>query len=341
MTTIDIATRFPRTSLRDALERARKSERWVFPDLVCSSITLLYGRSNVAKSYLVCGMLLSLMIEGRDFLGLQPTDPGKEWRPAVLATDPGADGEYAERIDAGSPEGVDLEVPTYFIGMTKRADEWEALTDHLIAEGYNFVVLDNLMGASGDTNNTEACTVVFDGLNRLVSKGIPVVVLHHETEHRGKTEIGAPPMGSSVVVQKPRVWAQVRKTNRKALRGGNVGIYVQGNKLDQPYDLIVKPADTGLAPVFSVVGRSVFDAETGEPATKKQNRDKGTMDRRSDEADWIVEHCQGLSQRDAAKAATDADAFGREVNDRYIGRYLVGSVLTRKAGPNGTVWARM
>jgi AAA domain len=147
---INVKIRFPRTSLQEAYERSKHAERWVFSETVCSSVTLIYGRSNVGKSYLVASMLLSLLIEGREFLGMQPIDSGKLWKPAILWTDPGSDEEYADRICKHLPEGAEVEIPLFHIGKTTTANEWEALTGFLLADGFNFVVLDNLMGATGD-----------------------------------------------------------------------------------------------------------------------------------------------------------------------------------------------
>lgn len=104
---------------------------------------------------------------------------GQLWKPAILWTDPGSDEEYAERIYPHLPDADDdVEIAIYWLGRTRRTDEWTALTDALVAAGINFVVLDNLMGATGDTNQAGDTTTVFDGLTRLVSRGVPVVVIH-------------------------------------------------------------------------------------------------------------------------------------------------------------------
>ncbi|WP_375487843.1 hypothetical protein [uncultured Mycobacterium sp.] len=101
-------------------------------------------------------MLLALLIDGREFLGMQPTDTAKLWKPAILWTDPGSDEEYGERVCEHLPEGAQVDVPMFRVGRTTRADEWEALAEFLLAEGFNFVVLDNLMGIAGDTNDADA-----------------------------------------------------------------------------------------------------------------------------------------------------------------------------------------
>ena len=287
---INVAIRFPRTSLREAYERSKHAERWVFPETICSSVTLIYGRSNVGKSYLVASIRLSLLIEGREFLGMQPIDSEKFWKPAILWTDPGSDEEYAERVCKHLPDGVEVEIPMFHIGKTTTANEWEALTDCLLKDGFNFVVLDNLMGATGDTNNPDAVTTVFDGMTRLTNRGIPVVIIHHESEH-GSSKPGGPSMGASVIVQKARTWMQVRQTAKRKLRGGNMALVVQGNGLGQPQQVVAEPM-TG--PTYRVLNRGPWAAED------KPKPD--SLDQNSRVAVWIVDNCQGLGVNKVAPA---------------------------------------
>ncbi len=254
---IDVKNRFPRTSLKAAYERSKHAERWVFSDTVCASVTLIYGRSNVGKSYLIASMLLSLLIEEREFLGMHPIDEARLWKPAILWTDPGSDEEYAERICRHLPDGVAVDIPMFHIGKTTVANEWEALTGFLLEEGFNFVVLDNLMGATGDTNNPDVVTTVFDGMTRLTNRGIPVVIIHHESEH-GPSSPGRPPMGASVIVQKARTWIQVRQTAKRKLRGGSMELVIHSNALAQPQQVIAEPM-TG--PAYRVLNRGPWDTE--------------------------------------------------------------------------------
>lgn len=294
---IDVDSRFPRTSLQDAWTRSQQSEKWVFPDTICSTVTMLYGRSNVGKSFLVSSMLLSLMVDGREFLGMQPTDRTKAWRPAILWTDPGSDEEYAERLYPELPG--EAEVGIFQIGRTTYADEWEALADHLVSEGFNFVVVDNLQGATGDTNESGTVTTVFDGLTRLTNRGVPVVVLHHESE-KGRLAVGAAPMGTSTALQKSRAWIQVRQSNRRNLRGGNTALVIQSNALSQPQQLVAEPL---AGPAYRVLNRGPWEPKeaSGDEVKPKEKRSKATLDQRNELASWLVENCQGLSQRKAAE----------------------------------------
>ncbi|NKS15122.1 AAA family ATPase [Rhodococcus hoagii] len=332
--TIDIVSRFPRSTTKEAYERSKQHERWVFPDVICSSVTMIYGRSNVGKSYLVSSLLLSLLVEDRDFLGLQPTDRTKLWKPAILWTDPGSDEEYGDRIHTALAD-VEFDVPAYYIGRTARGDEWEALADHLLAEGINFVVLDNLMGATGDTNDAAVMTTVFDGLTRLTNRGVPVVVLHHESE-KGMTVAGATSMGASAAIQKSRVWIQVRQTNKRKLRGGNTALVIRSNLLDQPQEIVVEPM---AGPDYKVLKRGPWVSRNDIDDQPKQKRSEETLDENARMAHWVVGNLQGVGVNQAAvRLAEEFNKSRATCRDKLI-RGPVAALLHRTGKDESTTWA--
>lgn len=312
---------------------SQQSERWVFKDTICSSVTLIYGKSNVGKSYLVSSMVSSLLVDGREFLGMQPVDKSKLWRPAIVSTDPGTLQDYGEQIFETIPNPTGDEVDLFEGALTLDPTRWELFADEVVANGNNFVVLDNLMGLTGDTNSSERCTVVFDAMAKLNSQGIPTVLLHHESEH-GFSATGANPMGSSVIVQKSRQWIQVRQTNRKGLRGGNTAMIIRGNRLEQPQQLVAAPM---AGPNFKVLNRGAWESTTVE-AVKKQDRTKTTLDANADMANWVVDNCQGKSLRAAA------DALAKEFPTHSAGTHrnsLSGGSLSKLVNRSGTTWTRV
>lgn len=334
---IDVGTRFPVTSLREAYDRSQQSERWVFKDTVCSSVTLLYGKSAVGKSYLVSSMLLSLLVKDRDFLGMQPEDTTKTWRPVILWTDPGSDEEYGERIYEDMPEGMEAELPLVHVGSTTRQDEWDALTEWLIESGFNFVVLDNLMGVTGDTNESTVVTRVFDGLTRLTQRGVPVVVLHHESEH-GPSRAGAEPMGASVIVQKSRCWVQVRQSMKRKARGGNAALVIQGNSLDQPRQIVAEPLR---GPNYRVIQNGPWVAKSDEDESPKpQKRDRSTLDRNADMAAWVVDNCQGKGLNETAGMLAEKFSKGTATCRDSLMRGALSSLLDRTGDGASAVWSR-
>lgn len=331
---IDIAKRFPYTSLQAAWERSQQTEQWVFPDTICSSVTMIYGRSNVGKSYLVSSLILSLLVDGREFLGMEPTDRTKLWRPAVLCTDPGSEEEYGKRIHPYADGG---DVDLFYVGRTVKTEEWSALTDYLLSKGNNFVVLDNLMGATGDTNDAGHMTTVFDGLAQLTRKGVPVVLLHHESE-KGPAVPGAAPMGSSNAVQKSRTWIQVRQTNRRKLRGGNTALVIQSNSLEQPQQVVGEPL---AGPDYRVLNRGPWAPadEVDDSKPKAEKRAKDTLDERAEMARWVVEHCQGKGLNAAATAtAQEFEKSPATVKEQMM-RGALSKLLTRTGDGTAATWS--
>jgi hypothetical protein len=283
-------------------------------------------------------MLLSLLIEDREFLGMQPTDPGKLWKAAILWTDPGSDDEYADRIYPHVPDGTDDRVVMRHVGITTSSSEWEALTECLLAEGVNIVVLDNLTGATGDPNSVPAATAVFDGLTRLTNWGIPVVIIHHESEH-GYSRAGAEPMGASVIVQKSRTWIQVRQTARRKLRGGNTALIIRGNALGQPQQLVAEPL---AGPNYRVIIKEPWVDEDDRPKRedKPGNKPKRSRPTDQDVAEWIIENCQGKGvTRVKSELAT---RFPHRAEDTWRDQLIRGSLsklLTRGGEADNTSWS--
>ncbi len=322
---IDVAKRFPVGCIWEAYERSKQTERWVFHETICSSLTLIYGRSGVGKSYLVNSMLLSMLLPEQEFLEMQPSDPTKVWKPVILWTDPGGDEEYAERLCIHLPEGT--RVPTIHVGRTIRIDEWDGLTELILSESFNFVVVDNLCGMAGDTNDATALTTVFDGLTKLTNKGIPVVVIHHESE-KGKHVVGAEPLGLSNISQKSRASIQVRQTNRRGLRGGNTGLIIKGRALEQPQSLIATPD----SPNYRVLKRGPWVDDDGRKNDSQKDDDNTRIAR------WVVDNCQGVGVNEAAKRV--AEKFGGKAETRRtaLRQGALSKLLHRAGSESATTW---
>lgn len=324
-------------SIRTAYELSLAEPEWVFPNTIAGSVTMIYGRSNTGKSYLVGEMLLALLVEGRTFLGMEPVDTDKAWRPAILTTDPGALTEYGKRVFPLLPEDAPLFLRQ--IGRTAHENRVTALADEIVGNGYNFVVVDNLMGVTGDTNDVSAMTTVFDGLTRLTAVGIPVVVIHHESE-KGLTVPGAAPMGASESVQKSRAWIQVRQTRRRGLRGGNVALVVQSNQLDQPEEIVAEP---GPGPNYRVLKRGPWvsrDEKAAEAEGKpKHNRTAAVKDKNARAADWLVANGQGLGVNAAARAlAAEFDGSSATWRDKLVSSGALTALVSRVGDGAETVW---
>jgi AAA domain len=321
---IEVAKRFPIISIWDAYERAQRDPSWIFHETICPSLTLIYGQSSVGKSWLVCSMLLSLLLPDQEFLEMQPSDATKVWKPVILWTDPCSDTEYAKRLCPHLPDGI--EVPNIPVGLTIQPGEWEVLIELILSQGYNFVVVDNLEGISGNSKNDEAVAAVFDGLTRLTNKGVPVVLIHHETEKR-RPVLGAPPLGASSIVQRSRAQIQVRQTRRKQLRGGNTGLIIKARDLEQWQSVTAEP----ISPNYKVLKREPWQDGDDED-------DKPKDDPNLEIARWVVDSCQGKGVNETAKLV--AEKFGGNVGtiDNSLKQRALSKLLHREGSGSTTTW---
>lgn len=305
---------FQWVSFSQARKLARKTEKWVFEGLISSSITTIYGRSNVGKSYLVASLIRSLILDGEKFLGVAPNDPNKEWRPVILCTDPGTLTEYGEdkRLAWKLSDETELDVDLLQIGVTRSPERWADLTNAMLDRGRNFVVLDNLGGATGDTNDPLAIAVVMDALSAM---GVPVVILHHESE-KGYSRPGDPPMGHSSIVQKSRAWIQARISERKGFRGGNLALIVQANGLDQPVEIVAKPKE---GPEWDILNRGPWGNGSGGKSVQKRKPE--VYDRNAAIAEFIRANCPNESASEQAKQVA---AKFENLSANYVRAKLLG-----------------
>lgn len=318
----DIDDRFPLITADEARKHSDDTGRWVFPNLISTDSTILYGKSIAGKSYLVCDMLLSLLYPGRKFLGMRPEPSGKTWRPIILGSDPGSAAEYVGRLDQGAPTGGEPpDVAFRMMSTVRNPEHWRLLVDWIIEEGYNFVVLDNLNGVTGNCSDEEWTAFAWDAVGRLNYAGIPVVVMHHETQHQGVPSRGAPPMGASQNVQKPRVMVQVARTVEQAGFSSPIRVHVRSNSGKEPYEYVLRAED---GPNHTVVKQGYVEVRGSKKDqvviyhdTTRANRSPETLDTRLKGAEWIVQHCQGLGPTAAARkyAEHTGRSYGGVIKD--------------------------
>lgn len=172
---------------------------WLVPDLVCSSLTLLYGESKAGKSLFVCQLVRSL-VDGRPVLGRAPAVKG---RVLILCSDAGAVSEYQHRLTSmGVRNAQDVVFVPVATGIN--AQLWEDLTELASVSGFCLVVLDHATGVlEGDVNAREPWRDLWQHLIRL---GTPALMVSHSSDSRYQGARSHRPMGNSAATQ----WARHR-----------------------------------------------------------------------------------------------------------------------------------
>lgn len=172
---------------------------WLVPDLVCSSLTLLYGESKAGKSLFVCQLVRSL-VDGRPVLGRAPAVTGKV---LILCSDAGAVSEYQHRLTKmGVRNAEDVVLVPVATGIS--AQRWEDLSELAGVSGFCLVVLDHATGVlEGDVNTREPWQ---DLWRRVMGLGAPALVVSHSSDSRYQGARSHRPMGNSAATQ----WARHR-----------------------------------------------------------------------------------------------------------------------------------
>ncbi|MFJ4656524.1 AAA family ATPase [Nocardia sp. NPDC088792] len=288
----DAQQRFTTYTLAEAANEASEQGDWLVPGLIASTSTLVYGEAKIGKSWLVAH-LVSALVSGGEFLGVEV--PRRPFSVGVCFTDDAGHREYSNRIGSVLP-GTDHPVMLYGLPMMKRAD-WDALHRVVTDAGHNVLVIDNLTqildGSMIDDDVIRRC---FDGIRRFTRSGIPVVIVGHATDAQGKNGWKPDrPMGSASISQSVRWLMQIRSA-----KGGNLKVKTYGN-IDHGRTLEIRPEEGARFTVLSGI-------EMSEIVAKNRERSADVLDRTADQARFVVDQCQGMSQRSTAEAL--AEKFG-------------------------------
>lgn len=269
--------KFQRYDLAQMFEKAHERLPFLVDHLVCSTITVVYGEPFSGKSTLAALLAKAALIDDC-FLG-HPLNK-RVRRVVILTTELDGIEEYGRRLEelGVKPEAGGL---TAYEAGSLTADDWAELATVVAPDEDTLVILDNLTGITyGSLNEDVAVRVVFDGLRHFTAHGAAVVVLAHVSEKSGPHGKSNKPMGSTAIS------AGTRWRVRLDVRRGVITLTCDGNG--------------GKGMTFTLRrGDRVTDLEvvSQESAAEREvnaaNRD---VERCLQMAQWVVDHCNGLSK---------------------------------------------
>ncbi|MGL6235697.1 MAG: AAA family ATPase [Segniliparus sp.] len=311
---------FPMTTLGEAARLAEVSDPWLVPGLVAATSTLLYGEAKVGKSWLVAHLVAALATGG-EFLGVRLV--AGDYSVALALTDDAGREEYGVRIGSVVSDPGSCPVGLYRIGVMN-AQRWGDLFQVIRYHGHNVVVIDNLTQAlDGSINDDAVVRRFFEGVRLFTAAGIAVVVVGHSSDKANANGFKpSTPMGSAYVSQAVRWIMHVRKA-----RGGRLGVRTYGN-LGHGDEFELEP---GAGARFEVAARR-------ERPEGRRPRSAETLDRNAQMADWVVAHCQGVSQNKTAEAL--AEQFGGSAHS-YRTWLRPGGKLGSLIRRDGERWERV
>lgn len=282
---------FDSLSYVEALTLADEGETWIVENVIGSATTLIYGEAKSGKSFLVSALIKSLAT-GTEFLG-RPVPQDRAFSVAVCWTDDRGAQEYSERIRTVMPESETPNVTFYHLPIMRSLEMWQELYDVVMAQGHNFVVVDNMFQTlDGSINDDAVVRGFFDGVRLFVRAGIPVVVVAHSSDKAGmngrKPET---PMGSAYITQAVR-WRVFARRSRK----GNITLKFMGNH-SEPYEMTVAH---GAGARFEVLDVKSPEALKANAEGAERVRSKDRLDANDELLEWLNTNCQGMTLRAAA-----------------------------------------
>lgn len=285
-------------------------EDFLVPGLISSASTLLFGEPKAGKSFLASALIKSLAT-GTDFLG-RPVPQDREFSTAICWTDDMAVKEYKHRIRSVMPEKQTPRAGFYQMPIMRTHQLWSDLYEHVLEQKHNFVLIDNLSQAlDGSANADDAIREFFNGVRLFTRAGLPVLVIGHSTEkpsmYGGKSKN---PIGHTFISAAVRHKVFVGRS-----RNGNMKLTMTGAAAEE-WEMTLKH---GAGARFDVLGIKTAETIKNEADSNERQRTKQKLDTAGALAVWVVDNCQGLSQRKAAEkraAITGKSAAAEETNIR-------------------------
>ncbi len=294
--------------LSDFLAQSSGEPAFLVEGVVHSTATVLYGGPKAGKSWLTVDLAAALLTGQEQWLG-RKISPG----PHVVAfatTDPGSDRETVDRL---ASRGLS-EYPAYLVPFDRAAAREEGmpyysrLADDLVEGGVTALFFDNVFsGIAGDTKEQKDASVLLDGLNRFILRGIAVIAV----SHTGKGSADSPartPIGSQAFSAWPRSLVRVEVVQGSATRRR---LYVSGNQA-APETVEVAYEFCGGTCTVGTVGK-----------VEREPRDRGAERRDKDAALAALLVAVPVAQGKSKAAA---------------GRYLYGTVTAPEAKPTVKAW---
>lgn len=161
-----------------------------------ANTTLIYGQSDVGKSWLVIALCMALA-SGTEIFGLSASEPAK-----VFYLDGEVCNDFARRIRQLSQERSDTFISQLdknflvrsFTDSNELMQEKEQLMSLLRKEKPDVLVIDNILSLAPQAWRRKS-EFLFDFLREIKAMGIAPIIVHH-TDKKGDTYLGSVSLGS-------------------------------------------------------------------------------------------------------------------------------------------------
>ncbi|MCP2335788.1 hypothetical protein FHU30_001118 [Actinomadura rupiterrae] len=307
----------------DEVVAMEMAEQYVIEGLVSAHSTLLAGEPKAGKSLITAGLLRSLFT-GEPFLGrrVNPSLDGQPYRVALCWTDDAARQEYRDRLLAVLPPGAKPDLRFFEIRGAMREEDWPPLARQIREAGCNFLVFDVMSQAlDGSLNDDHVVSMFFRGVREFARQGIPVLVLTHTSDKSGPNGWRpTAPMGSTLISAAVRTRLMLTRS-----AGGIWTVRVTGSTTG--LSEIQFSAVRHDVPAFTVVASMTVEERRDAAVSRSRKRSGERLDRDEKLAQYIVQHCQGMTRAEAAGVLFRANPGGRK--ESTLRKELSGGTLSR------------
>jgi len=288
---------FPMTTTDEALRKAHTKPKFVIDGFLATGSTLMYGTPEAGKSLMTSGLIASL-VTGEPFLGREVI--GKPRKVAVCWTDDDGDVEYARRLDAVTedPNVLYIRMP-----VMRNEEMWQYLYEKIQSAGCDFVIFDVLTQMiNGSVKNDEDVADFFNGVRMFTRNGIDTLIITHSSEKRQENGyVPKYPLGSTTLAGSVRWNIYLKKSSTGEWTAEQHG------KRGKPFTVKFR-SDEYDVPEFYITTEKNDDQVRNEAIQRQRTYDAEKLNKNLDYARFVVENCQGMSQRQAAEKL--AEKFG-------------------------------
>nr|WP_237691491.1 AAA family ATPase [Streptomyces sp. SID7834] len=302
-----------------AYEESQQKPKEIIPDLLSATTTNLAGRTTVGKSWFA-SYLAARMVRGEQVAGRDVAD--RVWRPLILGTDSDPKSEYSERIRSVLTKEESENVFILPMNAVKASRTWEAVHYIMKADGYNFLIVDNLTQIIGGDTNSDALTAeYYDSMKMFNENTWPVLTLTHQSEkgwgesktHKGSSNIAISARHNLYAYKEGRKLFISTQTNVNGAEDRRLTFLA---KPGANFDLIEEITEHERLQrkeerkVQAAKAKEEREVKTKARVATKKAQDAATANRNRELAQFVVSHYQG-QEKAPSKTAVARELVGK------------------------------
>lgn len=297
------------------IKEPNESDKWLIPNVVTTTNTLIFGQASAGKSMAVTAMVASV-VDGRDFLGIKPVK--SDIKVLLVCVDRNAELEYKERL---TNLGVGSNVWVLPGAGSPDAMTWYMIQSFAKDMGIGLVVIDHATGVIVGDEKERLPWVDFYQ-NAVEPFNLPVIVVAHSSDSTYQGQVSHRPLGNSAATQFTRCEVEIYRPGNNKFKDNAVRVLRTSSRYGDGIEQRFRIVEPGVMVLDAVV-------EATDPS---RDRSRETMDSKKEIARLAVE--SGATKvADAAKYIASKTAHNATTLEKRVLKQLVDNgLLTKERG---------